>query len=173
MLGRLLTTFFLIATLSLPVLARPQDAPTAQNVAPAATPAATSPTAPAPKKVWTNEDLAGTKGGISVVGDKSNKNYHMGSNAPADPATVARIKKSLDKLQTQLDDVNNKLKSYKQFQDGEAVSTGERDTSKGYSRTPVDQQMNQLLNKKKDLESQIGDLLDEARKKGIDPGQLR
>ena len=53
------------------------------------------------------------------------------------------------------------------------VSTGERDTSKGYSRTPVDQQMNQLLNKKKDLESQIGDLLDEARKKGIDPGQLR
>jgi hypothetical protein len=157
MLGRLLTTFSLIATLSLPVLARPQDAPT--DVAPAAPPAA-APTAPAPRKVWTNEDLAGTKGGISVVGDKRNKNYHMGSNAPADPATIARIKKSLDKLQIQLDD-------------GEPVSTGERDTSKGYSRTPVDQQMNQLLNKKKDLESQIGDLLDEARKKGIDPGQLR
>ncbi|MGB7728851.1 MAG: hypothetical protein WBL50_12530, partial [Candidatus Acidiferrum sp.] len=83
------------------------------------------------------------------------------------------IKKSLDKLQTQLGDVNNKLKSYKQFQDGEPVSTGERDISKGYSRTPVDQQMNQLLNKKKELESQIADLLDEARKKGIDPGQLR
>ena len=176
MLGRLLTSFLIIATLSLPVLARPQDTPTAQNVAPVVTPASTPAaptTATAPKKVWTNEDLAGTKGGISVVGDKSNKNYHMGSNAPADPATVARIKKSLDKLQTQLDDVNNKLKSYKQFQDGEAVSTGERDTSKGYSRTPVDQQMNQLLNKKKELESQIGDLLDEARKKGIDPGQLR
>jgi hypothetical protein len=175
MLGRLLTLFLVIAALTLPVLARPQDTSASQNVAPPAppvSPAATDP-APAPKKVWTNEDLAGTKGGISVVGDNRNKNYHMGSNATADPATIARIKKSLDKLQTQLDDVNNKLKSYKQFQDGEAVSTGERDTSKGVSRTPVDQQMNQLVNKKKELESQIGDLLDEARKKGIDPGQLR
>ncbi|MGB2633806.1 MAG: hypothetical protein WAM58_07705 [Candidatus Acidiferrum sp.] len=172
MRGRLLTSFFIVATFSLPVLARPQEAPTAQNVAPAVPPDATD-AAPAPKKVWTNENLAGTKGGISVVGDKRNQNYHMGSNAPADPATVARVKKSLDKLQTQLNDVNNKLKSYKQFQDGEPVSTGERDASKGYSRTPVDQQMNQLLNKKKELESQIGDLLDEARKKGIDPGQLR
>jgi hypothetical protein len=69
--------------------------------------------------------------------------------------------------------VNSKLKSYKQFEDGEPVSKGERDTSKGYSRTPVDQQMGQLLDKKKQLETQIGDLLDEARKKGIDPGQLR
>jgi len=65
------------------------------------------------------------------------------------------------------------LKSYKQFEDGEPVSKGERDTSKGYSRTPVDQQMSQLLDKKKQLATQIGDLLDEARKKGIDPGQLR
>ena len=172
MLGRLLGSFFFLVTLSLPVLARPQDASPAQNVLPATPPAATL-AAPAPKKVWTNEDLAGTKGGISVVGDKRNKNYHMGATATADPATIARIKKSLDKLEIQLDDANDKLKSYKQFQDGEPVSTGERDTSKGYSRTPVDQQMNQLLNKKKDLESQIGDLLDEARKKGIDPGQLR
>jgi uncharacterized coiled-coil protein SlyX len=173
MLGRLLTPFLVIAMLSLPVLAGPQDTPPAQNVSPATPAAAASPAPPAAKKVWTNEDLAGTKGGISVVGDKRNQNYHMGSNAPADPATVARIKKNLDKLQTQLEDVNNKLKSYKQFQDGEPVSTGERDTSKGYNRTPVDQQMNQLVNKTKELESQIGDLLDEARKKGIDPGQLR
>ncbi|MGB9516145.1 MAG: hypothetical protein WBQ61_02925 [Candidatus Acidiferrum sp.] len=45
--------------------------------------------------------------------------------------------------------------------------------SKGYSRTPVDQQISQLQEKKKQLEAQIGDLLDEARKKHIDPGQLR
>ena len=108
MLGRLLTAFFLMATLSLAVLARPQDAPTAQTVAPEA-PTATTPTPPAPKKVWTNEDLAGTKGGISVVGDKRNKNYQMGSNAPPDPATITRIKKSLDKLALQLDDVTNKF----------------------------------------------------------------
>ncbi len=97
----------------------------------------------------------------------------MGSGQPADPATVARIKKDLKKLQTQLDDVNSKLKSYKEFQEGEPVSKGERDLSKGYSRIPVDQQMEKLLKKKKELQTQIGDLVDEARKKGIDPGQLR
>lgn len=90
-----------------------------------------------------------------------------------DDATVSRIKKSLDKLQAQLDDVNKKLQTFKEFQDGEPVSKGERDLSKGYSRTPVDQQIAQLQDKRKDLEQQIGDLLDEARKKGIDPGQLR
>jgi hypothetical protein len=117
--------------------------------------------------------MANVKGGVSVVGDKRSQNYHMTPAQTADGATVDRIKKSLQKLQGQLDDVNAKLASYKQFQDGEAVSTGERDMSKGYSRTPIDQQMIQLQNKKKDLTTQIGDLVDEARKKGIDPGQLR
>jgi len=174
MFGRLLSAFFILGILVVPCLAQTQDTPpapgptAASSVAPNA-----SPTPAAPKKVWTNEDLRGAKGGVSVVGDKHNQNYHMGSAQPADPATVARIKKDLGKLQGQLDEVNNKLKSYKEFQEGEPVSKGERDTSKGYSRVPVDQQMGQLLDKRKQLEDQIGDLVDEARKKGIDPGQLR
>src|SRR5271170_498716 len=169
MFGRLLSLISLFSILTVPVLAQTQDHPPAQSSAAAssdATPAST-------KKVWTNDDVAGAKGGVSVVGDKRNLNYHATPPHPADPATVERIKKSLQKLQTQLDDVNTKLKSYKQFQDGDAVSKGERDMSKPYSRTPVDQQMAQLLDKKKQFEGQIGDLLDEARKKGIDPGQLR
>ncbi|MGB9432498.1 MAG: hypothetical protein WBQ89_09675 [Candidatus Acidiferrum sp.] len=174
MIGRVFSSVLALGVLSIPLLGQPQDNPSTQSTAAAVAPASSAnPAVPSPKKVWTNEDLAGTKGGVSVVGDKRNKAYHMGSGQPADPTTVARIKKDLDKLQGQLDDVNSKLKSYKQFQDGEPVSKGERDTSKGYSRTPVDQQMSQLLDKKKQLETQIGDLLDEARKKGIDPGQLR
>jgi len=172
MLSRLLkaSAFLALLGVGVPISAWPQDSSSpAPSTVPAAAPA--TPTAP-PKKVWTNEDLGG-KGGVSVVGDKRNQNYHLTSNAPADSATVARIKKSLEKLQTQLDDVNAKLKSYKQFQDGESVSTGARDMSKGYSLTPVDQKIAQLQDKKKDLETQIGDLVDEARKKGIDPGQLR
>lgn len=167
MLSRLPTTSLLVTLLFVPLSAWSQD--------PGSSAASTVPASAAtttPKKVWTNEDLGG-KGGVSVVGDKRNQNYHMTSSAPADPATVARIKKNLERLQGQLDDVNSKLKSYKQFQDGESVSTGARDISKGYSRTPVDQQVTQLQDKKKQLETQIGDLVDEARKKGIDPGQLR
>jgi hypothetical protein len=172
MFARLISLSFLAALFATTGAAQSQEnAPSQETVT---APTASSTTAPTPtKKIWTNENLASAKGDVSVVGDRRNQSYHMGSGQPADPATVARIKKDLEKLQTQLDDVNSKLKSYKEFQEGEPVSKGERDLSKGYSRIPVDQQMEKLLKKKKELQTQIGDLVDEARKKGIDPGQLR
>jgi hypothetical protein len=174
MFGRLLSPLFVFSILAIPALAQSQDNSPAQSPSTASpAPSQPTPAANAPKKVWTNDDVTGTKSGVSVVGDKRNLNYHLSPAHPADAATVDRIKKNLQKLQGQLDEVNSKLKSYKQFENGDAVSKGERDISKGYSRTPVDQQMTQLLDKKNDLEGQIGDLLDEARKKGIDPGQLR
>jgi hypothetical protein len=173
MVGRLLSPLFVLSILAIPALAQSQDNPPAQNPSTASPPATTTSPANPPRKVWTNDDVTGTKSGVSVVGDKRNLNYHLSPAHPADGATVDRIKKNLQKLQGQLDEVNSKLKSYKQFENGDAVSKGERDISKGYSRTPVDQQMTQLLDKKNELEGQIGDLLDEARKKGIDPGQLR
>ena len=168
--GRLLSFASLSCILTIPAFAQSQDSTPAQNGGGAAAPA---PSSSSPKKVWTNEDLPLGKNGVSVVGDKRNQAYHAGSTQAADPVTVARIKKNLEKLQNQLADVNSKLKSYKAFQEGEPVSTGERDMSKGYSGTPVDQRMQQLLDKKKQLQTQMDDLLDEARKKGIDPGELR
>ena len=174
MFYRLLSSAFLLSFSAIAALAKSQDTPPppASSTAPPAS-SNSAPVGSSPKKVWTNDDVSGSKGGVSVVGDKHNLNYHLTPTPSADPATVDRIKKNLQKLQSQLDDVNSKLKSYKQFQDGDPVSKGERDMSKGYSRTPVDQQIVQLLDKRKQLESQIGDLLDEARKKGIDSGQLR
>lgn len=168
MFGRLCSLTVLFAFLAITALAQSPDT----------TPSTPAPVTPStnssnpPKKVWTNEDLPTGKDGVSVVGDKRNKVYHSGSQT-ADPVTAARIKNDLVKLQKQLDDVKTKLKTYKEFQEGEPVSKGERDMSQAYSRTPVDQQMQHLLDKKKQLETQIGDLLDDARKRGIDPGDLR
>lgn len=174
MFGRLISPLPVIAVLAISTLACAQDNPPAPAASSnASTSSPSQPAANPPKKVITNDDLSGSKSGISVVGDKRNLNYHQSPDKAADPATVDRIKKNLQKLQGQLEDVNAKLKTYKQFQDGDAVSKGDRDMSKAYSRTPVDQQMTQLLDKKAQLETQIGDLFDEARKKGIDPGQLR
>jgi len=45
--------------------------------------------------------------------------------------------------------------------------------NKSYDREPIEVQMRALRNKKKDLESKIDALLDEARKKGIESSQLR
>jgi len=170
MFARLLLHAVAFGILGIPAFAQSADQPPSES--PAST-ASNTATANPSKKVWTNDDVARNKTGVSVVGDQRNLRYHLSPAQPADPATVDRIKKSLQKLQGELDDVNSRLHSYKQFQDGEPVSKGERDISKGYSRAPVDQQMNGLLDRKKRLESQIGDLFDDARKKGIDPGLLR
>jgi hypothetical protein len=110
-------------------------------------------------------------GRVSVVGDKGNQKYTM--TKPADPATIAKYRNSLQKLQVQLDDVNKQLRLYDDFTEGKAVSEGSRDMSHGYSRTPVDQQAAKLREKKKQLEDQMDGLYEEARKKGIESGQLK
>jgi hypothetical protein len=170
MLGRLRTPLCLLGLLCVPGVAQSQNDAPAPSASSTATPASANPSPPPPKKVWTNDDIPSTKGNAA---GKKNANFRATPTQNVDPATVDRIRKSLEKLQTQLDDVNKKLKSYKEFQNGEPVSTDARELSKGISRTPVDQQLVQLEDKKKQLETQISDLNDEARKKGIDPGQLR
>jgi hypothetical protein len=170
MLGRLVTPLCLLGLLSVSGAAQSQNDAPAPSSSSSAAHASPNTSPPAPKKVWTNDDIPSTKGSAA---DKKNANYRTTPTQNVDPATVDRIRKSLEKLQTELDDVDKKLKSYKEFQSGEPVSTDARELNKGISRTPVDQQLAQLEDKKKQLETQISDLNDEARKKGIDPGQLR
>jgi hypothetical protein len=162
----------------LPIVCIAQDNQAASSSAPSQQPtkATTEPT-PIPvakaektKKVWTNDDVK-SAGGVSVVGDKGNQKYTM--TKPADPAMIARYRNGLQKLQVQLDDVNNQLRLYGDFTEGKPVSEGSRDMSHGYSRTPVDQQAAKLTAKKKQLEDQMDGLYEEARKKGIESGQLK
>jgi hypothetical protein len=164
-------SFFVLA--ACPAAAQ-SDAPVpsvqTDSTATSSTPATTS-----TKKVWTNENFNGSATNPPVAGKQSQKNAAAGNSQhrAGDPATAARIKQSLQKLQTQLVTVNLKLENYKKFLEGETVSDPGRDPGKGYSRTPVDQQMAALQEKKKQLELQIDVLYEEARKKEIEPGQLR
>jgi hypothetical protein len=151
----------------------PDPAPAASPQTPASPPVgSTTPSAPTdkPKKVWTNDDMKNT-GSVSVVGDKRNQQYTM--TKPADTATIAKYRTNLQKLQTQLDDVNKQLKAFEDVAEGKPVTEGGQDVSHGYSRMPVNQQTARLLDKKKQLTDQIDDLYDEARKKGIESGQLK
>jgi hypothetical protein len=162
----------------LPIVCLAQDGQAASTPAPIQQPtqAATEPTPTAAaktektKKVWTNDDVNGA-GSVSVVGDKRNQKYTM--TKPPDPAAVAKYRNSLQKLQVQLDDVNKQLKLYGDFTEGKDVSAGGRDMSLGYNRSPVDQQTEKLREKKKQLEAQMDGLYEEARKKGIESGQLK
>lgn len=131
----------------------------------------TSPAPPAkPKKVWTNEDIKGA-GSVSVIGDSRNQKYTM--TKAADPATVAKYRNNLQKLQGQLAEVNEKIQAYEDFEAGKPVAKGGKDPNRGYNRTPVEQQLSTLQDKKRSLEVQIDALYEDARKHGIESGQLK
>ena len=149
-----------------------QETPATSTPPAATTPAnsQTSATTEKPKKVWTNDDLKSV-GSVSVVGDSRNQKYTM--TKPTASAAVAKYRADLQKLQTQLNDVNKKLQEYQDFSAGKPSDEGGRDLSHGYSRTPVDQQIAKLQDKQKQLKDQIDDLYESARKNGIESGQLK
>jgi hypothetical protein len=126
-----------------------------------------------PKKVWTNENLSGAQGSVSVVGDAKSKQ----STTP--PKTmnaqyVASVRARLEKLKKQIDDTNKQLIDLKNFSEGDSSANASGiKLHKSYNREPIEEQIRVLQEKKKDLQAQIDALLDEARKKGVEPGQLR
>lgn len=126
-----------------------------------------------PKKVWTNEDISRTSGTVSVVGDPKNK-PKPASSKPANAPYAASVRKQLDKLQGQIADIDKQLADLKNFSAGEpSTSASGIKLDKSYQREPIEVQMRALQDKKKDLESKVDALLDEARKRGVDSSQLR
>jgi len=164
------TILSLFAVVSL--AAQPQDSNAPAPPAPSqdsATPVETK----KPKKVWTNENLSGASGTVSVVGDPKNKPKPT-SSKPVDAQYVASVRKQLDKLQGQVADIDKQLVDLKNFSEGEpSTSASGMKLRKSYSSEPIEVQMRALRNKKRDLESKIDVLLDEARKKGVESSQLR
>jgi hypothetical protein len=155
-----------------PALAQSQDPGSSQ-------PAAQPKDSPAPadvkkhKRVWTNENLSDANGSVSVVGDLRSKPKVVAPK-PADAQYVASVRKQVEKLQQQLNDVDKQLVDLKNFSNGEpSTSASGVKLDKRYEREPIEVQMRALGDKKKDLQSKIEALLDEARKKGIEPGELR
>jgi hypothetical protein len=179
MMRSCLLTSILVLSGALSCLAQDQasNSSPSQSAPPASAPAqpqdsAASKDAKKTKKVWSNEDVTGLNSSVSVVGNS--KNLGQGSSGlKADPQYIAEVRKQLEKLQTQLADTDKEITDLKNFSRGEQPVSSGYPINKGYGRIPVDQQISNLQAKKKDLQTKIDALLDEARKKGIQPGDLR
>lgn len=126
-----------------------------------------------PKRVWTNDDIPASKTAANSNADSKPKTQPGGAK-PANAGYVASVKKQLDKYVSQIADIDKQLTDLKNFRDGEP-STGasgvKLDTR--YQREPIEVQMRALQDQKKDLLAKMDALLDEARKKGVEPGELR
>jgi hypothetical protein len=76
-------------------------------------------------------------------------------------------------LQSQLDAADKKLDDLRNFRGDNSSSTGGVNPNQGYTMTPVSDQIKQLEDKRKQIQDKLDAVLDEARKKGIEAGQLR
>jgi hypothetical protein len=142
---------------------------------------------PKPKRVWTDENLGEAGGTISVVGDAQSASKGQSAQRPqatsapgkapdgaVDARTLAVVRQQLQKLQSNLDQVDRQLAQLKGFSKGDTKNAGglQKDTWQ-YNSSSVEEQIRHLQEKKANLQTAIDDLLDAARRIGIEPGQLR
>jgi len=136
-----------------------------------------------PKKVWTNDEVSnvGGDGAISVVGKAGGGDSNVSSNKLQKTATgsTAREKQAasyrdrLRQLHNQLETIDKKISQLRDFKADNTSPSGGINMNRGYYMTPVEDQVKQLEEKKKQVQGQIDAVEDEARKKGFEPGQLR
>lgn len=155
----------------------------AQTSDPSAAPPASPPqNAPAtadakkPRKVLTNEDLSNATGKISVVGNGTSNSENKPKAAAPKAATaqyVASVRNQLEKLLKQMVDLDQQIADLKNFKAGEpSTNSSGVQLDRRYEREPIEVQIRALQAKKKDLQAKIDALYDEARKKGVESGEL-
>jgi hypothetical protein len=151
-----------------------------------------------PKKVWTNDDMGDVTGTISVVGpppapqtrtiapskisslqpavptSSGKPQSAKASDGNVDPKMLAELKQAVQKLQTNIDQLDRQIDELKGASHGDSKNLGvlTSDPSR-YSMEPVPEQIKPLEAKKKSQQALLDNLLDTARAVGIEPGQLR
>lgn len=175
-------------TACLQTMAQTQDSTSAasSNQAPATakTPSAEGEKKPAdgtkPKKVWTNDEVGSLKGDVSVVGtnrpaESKTQSARNGAGAEADARRekIARYRAAIAELRKKIGAADQRITQYKNFKAEDSSPNGGINPNRGYSMVPLDEQVKQLEEKKKQWLASIEDLENQAKKDGIEPGELR
>ena len=134
-----------------------------------------------PKKVWTNDEIASVKGGVSVVGDgHSSTATNSGHTSAASSDSIEAHRKLIEnyrhriqEYQEQIESVDKRISQLKNFKAENSSSSGGINMNQGYNMVPLEDQVKQWEEKKRQLQAKIDDVESEARKDGIDSGDLR
>lgn len=132
-----------------------------------------------PKKVWTNDDLDGISAHVSVVGNPANsaagKNSSNASGNRGQSAARAAdyFRSQLMPLHNQLKAIDKELGHLRNFKAENTIPSEGIVRQTCCSTISIADQIGQLEAKRKNVQAQIDDLEDQARKMGIEPGQLR
>lgn len=166
----------------LPFVARTQDTSACKAATAQSTPASCEKTPEKKtKKVWTNEDVKSVKGGVSVVGDGdkgSGQSPDRGADVHSDSQSLARqrldgYRNQIQQFRAQIDAIDKRIVQLKDFKAEDGSAAGGIKIHERYNMVPLDEQVKQLESKKKELQAKIADVENQARKSGIEPGELR
>ncbi len=134
-------------------------------------PAASTPNTPKPKKVYTDDDIQPSTTGPPATTKPASSPAQPGKDPNAEVARTMRAR--LEKLAAQIKDADRQIDELKRFQAGELSGDAGRQLHKGYNTIPIPDQIAKLEQKRLQLLAQVDATYDAARKKGIQPGQLR
>jgi hypothetical protein len=126
--------------------------------------------APKPKKVYSNDDVRPAPSGTAAA-QPAIANSQPGKDSHAELAGALRAR--LEKLSFRLKQTDGQIEDLQRFQAGESNGDASHQLHQGYNRTPIPEQIAKLEEKKRQLQAQVDLIYDQARKKGILPGQLR
>ena len=127
-----------------------------------------------PKKIWTNDEMpSAADGGISVVGNTAKPTSKKTANVSANEKQVTALRERLHLLNNELEETDKKISELRNFRAENTSASGGINMSHRYSNTPVEDQIKTLEDKRKQIQVQIEGVEDQARKNGIEPGQLR
>ncbi len=151
--------------------ADPQDTP----------PASSSPEKKKPKKVWTNDEISSVKGTVSVVGDGNSSSEKSGDkpssiSSGAEEARKKQIenyRNQIRQYQAQIEKIDKRITQLKNFKAENTTPAGGINPTQGYNMVPLEEQVKELEENKKQLEAKVEDTENEARKNGIESGDLR
>lgn len=139
---------------------------------------------PKPKHVFTNDDLSGMGGGISVVGSDRGSPVNGNSNAGSQVSSAASSggrneaywRQRARAIRDQIAGVDQQIDKVKQ----EIAKSGPAsfDPTTGLTQNVIvlhdrNADLQRLQERKQNLEKQLDDLADEGRKAGADPGWFR
>jgi hypothetical protein len=126
---------------------------------------------PKSKRVWTNDDFQPVSADVAPAAKAVSSPVRPSNDANAQLAR--QLRGTLEKLQAQLKDADQQLDECRRFQAGELNGDAGRQMHKRYSTAPIPEQIAKLEERRKHLQDQVEAIYEEARKKGILPGELR
>lgn len=132
------------------------------------------------KKVWTNDEVGSLQGTVSIVGtnrpaERQSQSGQNGSGAAVDPrrGKILRYRDAIAELRKKIDAADQRISQLKNFKADDSSPKGGINPNRGYNMIPLDEQVKQLEAKKKQFLASIEDLENQAKKEGIEPGELR